>query len=89
MADPNLRQASETTEACPRCDMIFTLLETAESGERVQHVEMVERGQRRLLFCGQGLYVLFYLHSILRSTRAMLCWRGITFGKNTSWLTVL
>lgn len=45
MADPNLRQVSETTEGCPRCDMIFTLLETVPSGERMQHVEMVERGE--------------------------------------------
>ena len=45
MADLNPRQASETTEACPRCDMIFTMLETDSSGERVQHIEMVERGE--------------------------------------------
>ena len=45
MADPNLRQASETTEYCPRCDMIFSMLETDPSGERVQHIEMVERGE--------------------------------------------
>lgn len=45
MADPNLRQVSETTDACPRCDMIFTMLEASESGERVQHIEMVERGK--------------------------------------------
>ena len=45
MADPNLRQASETTEACPRCDMIFTMLGTDPFGKRVQHIEMVERGE--------------------------------------------
>lgn len=44
-ADPNLRQVSETTGACPRCDMIFTMLKTDSSGERVQHIEMVERGE--------------------------------------------
>ena len=46
MADPNFRQASKTTEACPRCDMIFSMLETGPSGERVQHIEMVERGEQ-------------------------------------------
>ena len=44
-ADPNLPQGSETTEACPRCDMIFTMLETDPFGKRVQHIEMVERGE--------------------------------------------
>ena len=45
MSDPNLRQVSETAEACPRCDMIFTMLETNSAGERVQHIEMMERGE--------------------------------------------
>lgn len=45
MADPNLRQVLETAEACPRCDMIFTMLETDSSGRRVQQIDVVERGK--------------------------------------------
>ena len=45
MASPNFLQVTETNEVCPRCDMIFSMLETDPSGERVQHIEMVERGE--------------------------------------------
>ena len=31
-------------DGCPRCDMIFTMLKLAPSGERVQDIEMQERG---------------------------------------------
>lgn len=44
-ADPHLRQVSQKAEGCPRCDMVFSMLDTVSSGERVQHIEMVERGQ--------------------------------------------
>lgn len=44
-ADPNLRQVSKTPGACPRCDMLFSKLEADPSGERVQHIDMVERGE--------------------------------------------
>ena len=34
----------EIPEDCPHCDMMFSMLETNEAGERVQKVEMQERG---------------------------------------------
>lgn len=45
MADPNLRRVSEEMDACPQCDTIFTMLETDASGERAQHIDVVERGK--------------------------------------------
>ena len=43
----SLRGLAEEMEigSCPRCDMIFSMVETTPSGERVQHVEMQERGK--------------------------------------------
>ena len=44
-AESNLRGTSETNEGCTRCDIIVTMLKTGSSGELVQHIDMVERGQ--------------------------------------------
>ena len=70
MAHPNLRDESDTREmldindGCPRCDMIFTMLETTPTGEHVQHIEMVERGQTRAMTKGITLLVkIYYLPS--------------------------
>lgn len=63
MADPNLRQMSEKTEVCPRCDMIFSMLETTSSGERVQHIDMVERGEGFCLVVRILPFDSFTLHS--------------------------
>lgn len=47
--DLNHPPVSEMGNACPRCDMIFTMLETVSSGERVQDINMQERGQNACL----------------------------------------
>ena len=65
MSDPNLRQVSETAEACPRCDMIFTMLETNSAGERVQHIEMMERGEG---ICFEARVLPFDLSSYTQTT---------------------
>ena len=37
----------QVAEDCPRCDDIFSMLETTPSGERVQTIRMEERGNVR------------------------------------------
>ena len=37
-------QDSQEDEECPRCDMIFSMIETTSRGERLQNVETQERG---------------------------------------------
>ena len=41
----SLRGSSEEKESCPRCDVIFSKVETTPSGERVQQIDMQERGK--------------------------------------------
>lgn len=45
-APSSLRGLTDDVEigSCPRCDMIFSMVQTTPSGERVQHVDMQERG---------------------------------------------
>ena len=37
-------QLAARGESCPRCDMLFSMIETTASGELVQDVETQERG---------------------------------------------
>lgn len=45
-ARSSLRGLAEDVEieSCPRCDMMFSMVQTTPFGERVQHVDMQERG---------------------------------------------
>lgn len=38
----------EVLEDCPRCDTIFSMIETTPLGERVQNIKMQERGNVRI-----------------------------------------
>ena len=59
-AHSNLRRntSKEEREGCPRCDEIFSMVETTSSGELVQQIDMQERGkaaplQRHPRSCGR------------------------------------
>lgn len=54
----------EATEDCPRCDVLFSMLETTSSGKRVQNIKMQERGNVRhpncLLSCARTVKLINY-----------------------------